>query len=125
MDWNWNFFNTSVLCGNKTVEVVGYIAKLSNPGNPHRVCEASLDPKVKPFDKFFDFKSNNDLLLSVVRNLLNMYDIRFSVTLNDSADTLPPGSMNKLGEVFLSHSHCQTTADKKINSSAVIISHWY
>ena len=117
---NWNFFNTSVLRDNKTVAVRGYMAHTSNA---YLRCEFNIHPKATPIDEFFDFKRNNDLLLSVVMNLLNMYDIRFSVALNDSADSRPPISMSKLDEVFLSQSHCQTTADKKINSSLVIISH--
>ena len=119
---DWNFFNTSLLCGNKTLEVIGHMAYTSNV---YRRIAFYLGPKARSIDQFFDFKCNDLLLsvLSVVRYLLNLYDITFSVALNDSADSMPPGSVSKLDEVLLSHSHCQTTADKKINSSLVIISH--
>ena len=119
---DWNFFNTSLLCGNKTLEVIGHMAYTSNV---YRRIAFYLGPKARSIDQFFDFKCNDLLLsvLSVVRYLLNLYDITFSVALNDSADSMPPGSASKLDEVLLSHSHCQTTADKKINSSLVIISH--
>ena len=112
-----NFFNTSVLCGNNTVEVTGDTITYRSSSRYTKLHTPDID-------QYLNFKCN-DMLLSVVRYLLNMYDIRFSVTLNDSADTMPPGSVSKLDEVFLSHSHCQTTTDKKINSSAVIISHFY
>ena len=113
---DWNFFNTSVLCGNKTVELTDDTIIYRSSFFENHLVRSDIN-------QFFDFKCNNDQLLSVVRYLLNMYDIRFSVTLNDSADFMPPDSVSKLDEVFLSHSHCQTTADKKINSSLVIISH--
>ena len=112
-----NFFNTSVLCGNNTVEVTGDTITYRSSSRYTKLHTPDID-------QYLNFKCN-DMLLSVVRYLLNMYDIRFSVTLNDSADSMPPGFVSKLDEVSLSHSHCQTTTDKKINSSAVIISHFY
>ena len=53
---------------------------------------------------------SDELILMVVRYLLNLYDIRFSVTLNDN-------SACAFNELLLFHS--STTADEKLNSPSV------
>ena len=97
-----DFFHTSVLCDNEAIQLEGdrMIIKYDRKTAVHGKSR---------IEEYLHLRSD-ELILMVVRYLLNLYDIRLSVTLNDN-------SACAFNELLLFHS--STTADEKLSSPSV------